>query len=76
MAVIKGIGTVSTKVGGSTQKFGQSQIFITDYRDIIKALNNLEGEILKEFFKGAKDILSLCKTASRSLFLLDHHLAA
>lgn len=56
MAVIKGISTVSTKVGGSTQKFGQSQIFITDYRDIIKALNNLEGEILKEFFKGVKDI--------------------
>lgn len=56
MAVIKGIGSVSTKVGGKTHKFGQSEILITDYRQIITALNKLEGEILKEFFKGAKEI--------------------
>lgn len=56
MAVIKGIRTVSTKVGGSTHKFGQGEILITDYRDIITALNKLEGEVLKEFFRGAKDI--------------------
>ena len=56
MAVIKGIRTVSTKVGGTTQKFGQGEILISDYRDIIKALNQLEGEVLKEFFRNAKDI--------------------
>lgn len=53
---VKGIRSVSTKVGGTTQKFGQSEILITDYRDLITALNKLEGEILKEFFRGSKEI--------------------
>lgn len=53
---VRGIRSVSTKVGGSTQKFGQSEIMITDYRDLMTALKGLEGEVLKEFFKGAKDI--------------------
>lgn len=53
---VRGVRTVSTKVGGSTQKFGQAEILITDYRDLIKALNKLEGEMLKEFFRGSKEI--------------------
>lgn len=53
---VRGIRSVSTKVGGSTQRFGQSEILITDYRDLITALKGLEGEVLREFFKGAKDI--------------------
>jgi|TARA_R110000822_G_scaffold117620_2_gene250017 hypothetical protein len=53
---VRGIRSVSTKVGGTTQKFGQSEIHITDYRDLITALKGLEGEVLKEFFKGAKEI--------------------
>jgi hypothetical protein len=56
VAIIKGVRTVSTKVGGATQKFGQGEIYITDYRNILAALRDMEGEVLKEFFKNAKDI--------------------
>ena len=53
---ISRIRTVSTKVGGQTQKFGQAEVLVSDYRDLISALNKLEGQVLKEFFRGAKEI--------------------
>lgn len=50
------IRTVSTKVGGTNTKFGQSEISITDFRALMTALNKLDGEILKEFNRGSKEI--------------------
>lgn len=56
MAVVRGFRTVTSRVGAVNQKFDQSEIMISDYRWIIKQLNEIDKEILKEFKRNQKQI--------------------
>jgi len=54
--VAVGTRAFKTKIGGATTEGIQAEITITDYREIIRDLRKLEGEMLKQFKAGARDI--------------------
>lgn len=56
MAVMRGTRTVTSKVGAVNESFQQSEVYISDYRWIIKQLNEIDKEILKEFRRNQKRI--------------------
>lgn len=50
------IGTYATRVGGSRSTYARSEVRVSNYYNLLKALRETDKELLKEFRKRAKDI--------------------
>lgn len=48
--------TYATNVGGSRSTYARSEVYVSNYYNLIKALRETDKELLKEFRKRAKDI--------------------
>ena len=60
------IRTVSSRVGAKTTKFGQSEILISDFRQLSNELGKLDAELRKEFYRGSKDIAKPVQVAIKA----------